>query len=344
MTAYGPPSGPPGSPPAGGGYGPPPSYGSGGPGGAGVPGAAGAPRSSGFDAKSVNPLDWAILGAGLLALIFSFFAFYSYDPKGVASKECSSSASSLSSVEKSLCGGDSASAWHGFFGWFGVLLLVVAALAVAMALFAPQVSLPVPARLLGAGLAALGVLMIIVSLFVIPDWPPIADLGVSSSAYDKVIDNGVGFSWYIVLLLGLVITALSVMRHQQTGGSLPGRGASASGAGPSTEYGQPSGYARGQEPGYGTPGQQPGYGTPGQQPGYGTPAQQPGGYAAPQPGQGSVPPPPQQTPPQQTPPQQTPPQQTPPQQTPPQQTPPPQGPPPGYQPPPGYTPPPPPQH
>jgi hypothetical protein len=317
MTAYGPPSGPPGSPPPppGGGYGPP-SYG--GPGGYATSG------SSTFDPKSVHRFDWAILGAGLLALIFSFFAFYSYEPKGVASQECGGNVGSLSSVEKSLCGGDSASAWHGFFGWFGVLLLVIAALAVAMELFAPQITLPVSLRLLGAGVAALGVLMIILSLVVIPDWPPVADLGLSSSIYDKVIDNGVGFSWYIVLILGLVITALSFLRFQQTGGTLPGRGAKATteGFAPSGGYGQPSGY--GQAP----------------QQDYGAPTQQPGGYAPPP----SAPqgPPPQSAPTQQMPVQQMPPQGPP--QGPPQQMPP-QGPPPGYQqPPPGYTPPPPPQH
>ena len=129
MTAYGPPSGPPAGPPSGpppgsppppppgGGYGPPASYGSG-------PGPSGTGK---FDPKTVNPLDWGVLGAALLALIFSFFAFYAYDPKGIAKTECSSRQASLNSVEKQLCGGDTASAWHGFFGWFGVLLLVIAA-------------------------------------------------------------------------------------------------------------------------------------------------------------------------------------------------------------------------
>ena len=32
--------------------------------------------------------------------------------------------------------GDSASAWHGFFGWFGVLLIVIGAAFVALAIFA----------------------------------------------------------------------------------------------------------------------------------------------------------------------------------------------------------------
>ena len=45
------------------------------------------------------------------------------------------------------CNGETGSAWHGFFGWFGVLLALVGAAAIAAALFAPQLKLPVPARL-----------------------------------------------------------------------------------------------------------------------------------------------------------------------------------------------------
>ena len=82
--------------------------------------------------------------------------------------------------------------------------------------------MPVSVRLIGTGVAALGVIFVVLSLFVIPDWPPIADLVTSDSEYNKVIDNGVGFSWYIVLVLGLVVVALSFLRFQQTGGALPG--------------------------------------------------------------------------------------------------------------------------
>ena len=69
-------------PPQPGGYGPPQPAGTGPPAGPrpavrpaarryGAPG-YGAPRS-GFDFASVNPLDWGIIGGGVLALIFSFF-------------------------------------------------------------------------------------------------------------------------------------------------------------------------------------------------------------------------------------------------------------------------------
>jgi hypothetical protein len=278
------------------------------------------------------------MGAGILALIFSFFAFYSYDPKGPAKLACSSQRSQLSGIEKQLCGGDSASAWHGFFGWFGALLVLIAAVGVMVAVFAPQLTLPVSIRLIGAGVAALGVLFLILALFIIPDWPPIADLVTNQSQYDAVIDNSVGFSWYVVLILALVVVALSFVRFQQTGGGLPGRFGAArtgAGAGAGTEQGgyspttqqYPQQYP--QQPGQGQP-------APPQGPPQGAPSYEP--RHEPQAGQPGEPPhEPEQEPPPGYGQQQPPPgygQQPPPGYG--------QQPPPGYgqQPPPGYTPPP----
>ncbi|MDT4983006.1 MAG: hypothetical protein QOF95_496, partial [Pseudonocardiales bacterium] len=66
---YGPP--PPGAQPPGYGAPPPPGNPYGAPGGSpyGAPG-------PGFDPKSVNPLDWGIIAAGVLAFIFSIVSFY----------------------------------------------------------------------------------------------------------------------------------------------------------------------------------------------------------------------------------------------------------------------------
>ena len=274
MTAYGPPNqpGPPSGPPPGG-YGPPQ--------GAGGSSAA-APRAS-----SVNPLDWAVLGAGLLALIFSFFSFYTYDAKGPAKAACKASSGDIPGVLKPLCSGDSASAWHGFFGWAGVVLIVLGALAVALAVFMPQVALPVSARLVGAGLAALGTILVLIALFAPPDWPPVSDLITNEDQYNKAVDNGAGFSLYVVLILGLIVTALSFLRFQQTGGALPGRsGVSSSGGFGQSAPGAPGG------PGGSAYGAQPGSAAQQQYPPQGPPPQQ---YPPQGPPQG---PPPQQYPPQ----------------------------------------------
>src|SRR5690348_5870955 len=106
------------------------------------------PGRPGADPKSVNPLDWGILAAGVLALIFSSFDCYTVS---VSFGGYSASAS--------------ASAWHGFFGWFAALVALVGGALVAVELFAPQTRLPVPARLTGLGCFALATLCVILALF-----------------------------------------------------------------------------------------------------------------------------------------------------------------------------------
>ena len=90
-----PPGGNPPPPPPPGQWGPPPG------------GGYGAPQG-GFDPKNVNPLDWGIIGAGVLAFIFSFINFYTYSAKGGFSGV---------SVDQS--------AWSGFLSLLAILLIIV---------------------------------------------------------------------------------------------------------------------------------------------------------------------------------------------------------------------------
>jgi len=181
MTFQPPPPPPPAPPPPGGGYGPPPASGGGG----------------SFDPKSVNNLDWGIIAAGALAFIFSFVSYYSYkvDFGGIASAT------------------GHWNAWHGFFGWFAMLAAVVGSALVAISLFAPQVNLPVPARLACLGAYALATLCVILALFVVP----------SPGGYDGPgLDKGHGFGYWASLVIILAGLVLSLMRAQQTGTKLPG--------------------------------------------------------------------------------------------------------------------------
>jgi hypothetical protein len=164
------------------------------------PGQWGPPPADGgqpaFNPANVNPLDWAILGAGLLAFIFSFISYYTV------------------SVSVSGVGGGSTSttAWHGFFGWFATLLALAAAGVVAVTLFAPQVKLPWPSYLIALVLFAVATLSTIIALFT----NPYPDFNVPG------YDRGHGFGYWaslIVIIAGLVV---SLMRFQQTGGKLPG--------------------------------------------------------------------------------------------------------------------------
>lgn len=148
-------------------------------------------RPQPFDPKNVNPLDWAILGLGLLTFIFSFFDYYTASVGGYSASE---------------------SAWHGFFGWFAMLLAVAGSVAVGLELFMPQFKMPWPNRLVGLALYALAVVCMVIAGFVTP--------GVSGSI--PGVDFGRGIGFYGSLIFILAGTVLSFMRAQQTGTALPG--------------------------------------------------------------------------------------------------------------------------
>jgi hypothetical protein len=149
-----------------------------------------------FDPKRVNNLDWGILGAGLLAFIFSFTSYYSYSVKGF--KEF---------------GTGHWNAWHGFFGWFAMLLALAGSVVVAMELFAPQVKMPWPNRVVGLAAYAVATLSVILALFVVPDPGGYGGAG---------IDKGHSFGYWISLIVILAGLVLSLMRVQQTNTALPG--------------------------------------------------------------------------------------------------------------------------
>jgi hypothetical protein len=340
QPSYGPPPQGGYQPPPQGGYQPPPQGGYPQPGQYGPPPAAqygpppgqyGAPRR-GFDFSSVNPLDWAIMAAGVLSLIFSFFQYYTADAKGELKAACDQGL-----VPKSDCSATEG-AWHGFFGWFGVLLLLLAGLITAVVVFMPQMRTPFPPRLIALVAAAFGVILTFIALFVTPH-KNISGLPPGTKLSDFV-DFGRGFSYWIVLILAVAATGLTAMRYQQTGGNIAAlfAGGSRGGAAPPPGYGYgaPQGYG-GQPPGYQ---QQPGYQQPPQQaappqqqpptPTYQPPpAPAPGGYQPPPAPGGYQPPPSGYQPPPQAPGYQPPPQPPgyqPPAGPPPQQQQPPSGP------------------
>ncbi|HET6877073.1 MAG TPA: hypothetical protein VFH38_06055 [Jatrophihabitans sp.] len=258
---YQPPQPPGGTPP------PPPS------GQWGPPPGGGQPNRSTFDPKTVNPLDWAILGIGALLFIFSFFGYYSWSYNfGPYS------------------GSYSFSAWHfgggTFIAWFAMIIGVIAAVVVAAELFAPGVKLPMAGRSLALGLFALSFILYVIAIFAHSDFGP---------------NGGHGFSFWLSLVLAAAGAVLSLMRLQQTGGQLPGalagipnigqhgpQGGISShhqqhGAAPQQGYAPPpaQGYAPPPQQGYAPPPQQ-GYATPPPPSGSATPPPPPPGYGPPQ--------------------------------------------------------------
>jgi len=191
----------------------------------------------------------------VLAFIFSFVSFYK--AKVSVSGGCPSGISDTS--------GPSESAWHGFFGWFAVLAAVVGTVLVAISLFAPQVKMPVPARL--AALAAYGVatISILLAFFIHPGTGQSASTSFGGCKISAHVGHGAGY--WITLLVIIAGLVLSLMRFQATGGQLPGplsNMPNIGGRGPGAPGG-PGGPPPPPGPGYGPP-------PPGGGGGYGPPA------------------------------------------------------------------------
>jgi len=168
-----------------------------------VPPAPGYGRSGmqGFDVSNVNPLDWAIIGAGVVAFIFSLFDFYTYKV-------------SFAGFSRSV----STNGWHGGLAPIAVLLAVAAAVLLALEVLA-VLRMTFPVRLVVLAAFALASLLLLLALFVVPggDTSGAGALGVD-------VNKGHGIGYWITLLVVLAGTALSAKRFLDTGGKLPARG------------------------------------------------------------------------------------------------------------------------
>jgi hypothetical protein len=155
-----------------------------------------------FNPREANPLDLGIIGAGIVAFIFSLFNFYKYTV-------------SIAGIGRA---SESVSAWHGFFGWFGALLALLAALLLAADLIA-KIRFPFPTRLVVLGLFAVALLCELLALFVVP-----GNTGGLNGAFGVKIDKGHSYGYWITLIAVLAGTALAYKRFADSGGKLPRRG------------------------------------------------------------------------------------------------------------------------
>lgn len=141
-----------------------------------------------------NQLDLAQIGAALLMFIASLLPFYNYSVDG---------GEGIPGFDESV----SVNAWHGFFGWFAVLLALGAAGVLVAALFA-KVAIP-SMRLMVLGLFAAAAIFMLLALLVVPG-------GGDSEAFGISIDSGHGFGYWLALLLSLGAAALAFMRKDAT--------------------------------------------------------------------------------------------------------------------------------
>lgn len=138
--------------------------------------------------QGADKLDLGIIAAGVIAFLASFMPFYTASV-GNAAFHVSANAS----------------AWHGFFGWFGILCCLAGAVVATLALL--DVALPMPAGLTVLGAFALGTLCLILALFVFPG---------GGCGGVPGCDTGHGFGYWLALLVGLVGTGLAYLRTKDT--------------------------------------------------------------------------------------------------------------------------------
>jgi hypothetical protein len=179
--------------------------------------------------------DQYIVGATLLVLLFSFLDFYAYEPTHEAADECrrelqfGEGGGSLFDI--GFCRYDGgigarAIAWHGFFGWFGVLMLVLAAAVPAAGLFAKSLPHGLALRWAAACAAMLGLGLLLVAALTIPEWsgwPTTSTPGLplGPREYRSDINDSVAYGWYVAVALGGLIAVLSLFRLQQTRSHTP---------------------------------------------------------------------------------------------------------------------------
>jgi hypothetical protein len=151
-----------------------------------------------FDARALSPFDLAIMAMGVLGFLLSFAGFYKYSVKVTAG-----------GAGVSFGASGTVSAWHGFFGWFGVLAGLAAALILAADLIA-KIPLPFNVRLVTFAAAAVAAVCLLLALVVVP-----GNTGVASGFGIK-IDKGHGWAYWIVLLMSLASAGLSFKRLKDT--------------------------------------------------------------------------------------------------------------------------------
>jgi hypothetical protein len=173
-----------------------------------------ASRPGQFDAQSVDVKDWVILGAGVLALVFSFPSYYvGKATSKLSGKDCP--ALSASAVR------GSESAWHGFFGWFAALVAVLAAILLALHLFGPKMAIPI--RLVVFGGFALALLSVILAFFIHPGTGQggtrSGQIGGCTLTFEAHI--GHGFGYWASLIVIAIGAAVAYLQLRDSGEAVP---------------------------------------------------------------------------------------------------------------------------
>ncbi|MDX6285568.1 MAG: hypothetical protein QOG53_1053 [Frankiales bacterium] len=158
------------------------------------PTGAGAGGSS-FDISSINRNDLGVMIAGAVAFIASFFPYWGFSYK-FAGRGASASIS----------------AWHSY-ATVGLLLLFAAAILIAVKTFAASSlpsNLPVGLHVAAAGLAGLGVLLLVLRAFTYPH------ASIPGGSY------GVKWGAYVLFIAGIAEVVFAVLGMRESGEEIPG--------------------------------------------------------------------------------------------------------------------------
>ena len=139
--------------------------------------------------QNAHKYDLGIIAAGVLTFVFSFLPYYTVSVKFAA-----------------LSGSDSVTAWHGFFGWFAVLLVLAAAVLLVLPMLNVNLNVQMPVRTVVLGLFAAAMLCLVIAFFVIPG----GDCQGIKACEDAIdFGHGVGY-WlsFIVVAGGLALAYL----------------------------------------------------------------------------------------------------------------------------------------
>ena len=140
-----------------------------------------------FDVKRVTTLEWAGIGAGLAAFIFSMLPWYSVSYAGI---------------------GGSLSAWNsGFIAWFPMLMVLAAGGLLLATHFGVKVDkLP----LIWLALSGLAVVLVLLRWLTLPDDGGLGDLGGLGGA-PSGFESGAGAGLILGLIAAIVSTVGAVL-------------------------------------------------------------------------------------------------------------------------------------
>jgi hypothetical protein len=149
----------------------------------------------GVDFSSINRNDLGVMIAGAVAFIASFLPYWGFSYKfgGVGTSA-------------------SISAWHSY-ATIGLLLLFAAAIVIAVKTFAAgslPSNLPVGLHVAAAGLAALGLLLLVLRAFTYPH------ASVPGGSY------GVKWGAYVLFIAGIAEVVFAILGMRESGEEIPG--------------------------------------------------------------------------------------------------------------------------